>query len=128
MGIGRTGTLKEGALPLSAFAEQLKRALGCGGLRYYDAGRPARFIAVGGGACGDMLADVKKLGCDTFVTADLKYDMFLEAKSMGLNLIDAGHFPTEDVITETLAQWLREGFPGLRAEKSELHREVITYM
>ena len=34
---------------------QAFRALGANGVRYVDARRPVRRVAVGGGACGDML-------------------------------------------------------------------------
>jgi hypothetical protein len=47
------------------------------------------------------------------VTADLKYDHFLWAKEVGLNLIDADHFCTENVVVPHLAALLREGFPAL---------------
>ncbi len=43
-----------------------------------------------GGACADLLRDALALGCDTFVTADVKYNGFLDAKALGVNLIDAG--------------------------------------
>jgi hypothetical protein len=42
------------------------------------------------------------------VTADVKYDVFLEAKELGINLLDAGHFATENVVTEPLAQSLKQ--------------------
>ena len=31
-------------------------------------------------SCGDEIAEVARSGCDTFVTADLKYHLFLQAK------------------------------------------------
>jgi putative NIF3 family GTP cyclohydrolase 1 type 2 len=127
-GIGRTGPLKEGPVMFPTYVERIKRSLGCGGVRYYDAGHPVRFVAVGGGACGDMIFDAKRIGCDTFVTSDVKYDIFLEAESMGMNLIDAGHYPTENVITSRLVDWLLQGFPGLKVEKTSAHREVIQYL
>ena len=66
-------------------------------------------------------------GCDTLVTSDLKYNEFLDAQASGLTVIDAGHFPTEDVVCPALAGYLREKFPGLTVEKSAVHREVIQY-
>ena len=81
-----------------AFAAFVKEALGANGVRYVDARRPVRRVAVGGGACADMLRDALALGCDTFVTADVKYNGFLDAKALGVNLIDAGHYPTEQVV------------------------------
>ena len=67
-------------------------------------------------------------GCDTFVTADLKYNHFEEAKYRGLNLIDAGHFPTENVICPILAQKLRNIFPGVEVMLSQRHKEVFSYL
>ena len=74
-----------------------------------------------------MLEDVIAQGCDTFVTSDLKYNQFLDAKALGISLIDAGHFPTEDVVCPVLVSLLREKFPGLAVEKSARHREVFSY-
>ena len=83
-------------------------------------------VAGGVGACGDMLEDAAALGCDTFVTADVKYNAFLDARAMGINLIDAGHFSTEDVVCPVLADWLEKGFPNLRVLRSQHHKEVFS--
>ena len=64
---------------------------------------------------------------DTFVTADLSYHQFLDAKPKGINVIDAGHFPTEDVVCPVILSELRKRFPALYLEKSASHREVIQY-
>lgn len=125
-GCGRVGKLS-GPLPLEAFLSQVYDALHCTGLRFVDAGRLVHCVAVGGGACWDYHRDAAAKGCDTFVTSDLKYHEFLEAKALGLNVIDAGHFPTEDVVCPQLMRWLSEGFPALDTKKSESHREVFSY-
>ena len=82
---------------------------------------------MGGGACGGMLEQVAKAGCDTFVTGDVKYDQFLDAKMLGINLIDAGHYPTEDPSMLVLGYQLAKAFPEVTVQKSKLHREVIQY-
>ena len=84
-------------------------------------------MAVGGGACGGSFRQAAERGCDAFVTADVKYDQFLDSRAMGLSLIDAGHFPTEDVICPVLAAYLRERFPDLKVAKSAVHREAVQY-
>lgn len=122
-GIGRVGLVTE-QTP-EQFAAVVKRALGAGGVRYVDGGRPVRRVAVGGGACGGMVGDALARGCDTFVTSDVKYDVFLEAKAQGLTLIDAGHYPTENVVCPVLTRWLKEGFPGMEVVESRVHREVF---
>ncbi len=125
-GIGRVGTLSS-PMPLAEFAKTVSRALGCNGLRYADAGRTVFRVAVGGGACGDYESAAAAAGCDTFVTADLTYHQFLDAAGKGLNLIDAGHFPTEDPVCAKLAAYLQTQFPGLTVTRSTSHREVIQY-
>ena len=129
IGIGRAGVLRTGTgMDAATYAAQVKKALGANGVRYVDAGRPVCRVAVGGGACGDMLSLACKLGCDTFVTADVKYNIFLDAKAEGVNLIDAGHFPTENVICPILAQKLRNIFPGVEVMLSQRHKEVFSYL
>lgn len=124
-GIGRIGTLGENH-GLSEFAGEVKRRLKAGSVRFVDGGRPVRRVAVGGGACGDMLEDVLRLGGDTFVTADIKYHVFLDARAMGLNLIDAGHFPTENVVCPVLEEKLRAAFPDVKILRSTCHHEVFS--
>lgn len=125
-GIGRIGFVTE--QPLYDFAMGVKRLLGSNGLRLVDGGKPAHKIAVGGGACASMLDDVLEQGCDTFVTSDVKYNHFLEAKTQGLNLIDAGHFPTEDVVCPVLRDWLTQQFPQVSVSISKRHHEVFSYL
>ncbi|MCI8656143.1 MAG: Nif3-like dinuclear metal center hexameric protein [Oscillospiraceae bacterium] len=125
-GIARIGTLPE-AMALPGFLARVKNALRPNGLRYVDGGRPIRKVAAGGGACGDFLWEAAALGCDAFVTADLKYNHFLDAGVLGLTVIDAGHFPTEDVVCPMVVRYLREKFPEVQVEKSAVHREVIQY-
>ena len=124
-GIGRIGDLPR-EVTLSEFWKDVKEKLGANGIRYADAGKPVRRVAVGGGSCSEYADLARELGCDTFVTSDIKYNGFLDAPYKGINLLDAGHFPTEDVICQTLLQWLRDW--GVEAEKSASHKEVIQYM
>ena len=124
-GIGRIGEVT-GFDDVRAFAGFVRQALNANGLRFEDAGRGVHLVAVGGGACGGMLSDAVERGCDTFVTSDVKYDVFLSARAMGINLIDAGHFSTENVVCPVLAEWLREGFPEVEVLLSVWHKEVFS--
>ncbi len=127
-GIGRVGTAAGTPCTAAAFAAFVKAALGANGVRYVDACRPVRRVAVGGGACADMMADALAQGCDTFVTADVKYNGFLDAKALGLNLIDAGHYPTEQVVCPVLVEWLSKGFPDVEIFPTQRHKEVFSYL
>ena len=123
--IGRIGTLKC-EIPLVEFTHSVIELLGCNGLRYVDAGRPVHRVAVGGGACGCYIPQAVAAGCDTFVTSDLKYNDFLDTE--GLNLIDAGHFPTENVVCPALRDRLQRAFPAVDVLCATSHsREIIHY-
>ena len=123
--IGRFGTLNC-EKPLVEFLQDVIKYLGCNGLRYVDGGKAVHRVAVGGGACGDYIGQAIALGCDTFVTSDLSYHEFLDTK--GLNLIDAGHFPTENVVCPVLAERLQTAFPHITVALSAAHdREIIQY-
>jgi putative NIF3 family GTP cyclohydrolase 1 type 2 len=113
--------------PLHDFVSQVSKALNCNGVRFADAGKPACRVAVGGGACGDYADQAAAAGCDTFVTSDLSYHQFLDAAGKGINLVDAGHFPTEDPVCNQLISFLTAQFPELTVSKSTSHREVIQY-
>ncbi len=127
-GVEQVGALPGAPISLVEFAAAVKERLGSHGVRYVDAGRPVHRVAVGGGSCSGSMKDVLAAGCDTFVTADVKYDGFLDAKAMGLNLIDAGHYPTENVVCPVLVSWLKEGFPEVEVMLSQCHQEVFSYL
>lgn len=113
--------------PLPAFLAHVKERLGCEGLRYADGGRPVSRVAVGGGSCGSDLPDAAKAGCDTFVTADVKYNQFHDAQAMGINLIDAGHFCTENPIVPVLAEKIAAAFPEIEVKISQTHKDCVKF-
>ena len=125
-GLIRTGMVQ--AQSLAAFAAFVRSALGCPGLRFADAGRPVRHVAVGGGSCGGAIDEVLAAGCDTLVTADLKYNHFEEAKYRGLNLLDAGHFETENPVCAVLARILREALPELTVLRAQDHKDETQFL
>ncbi len=127
-GIGRIGTLPGcGKTGLRDFLPWVKKALRANGLRYHDAGLPVSRVAVCGGAGADYMELAKEKGCDTFVTSDVKYDPFLNARRLGLNVIDADHFCTENVVLPVLEGWLREAFPELEILTSETHAQTAQF-
>ena len=127
--IGNEHLLRAGQFDsnLQSFLEHVKTKLGCQGLRYVNGGKPVHRVAVGGGSCGSALADVIAAGCDTFVTADVKYNQFWDAKQMGINLIDAGHFHTENPICAVLADKLQKAFPDVRVILSKKHADCMNF-
>ena len=74
------------------------------------------------------LDDVLAAGCDTLVTADLKYNHFEEAKYRGLNLIDAGHFETENPVCAVLERVVREALPELTVLRAKAHKDETQFL
>jgi dinuclear metal center YbgI/SA1388 family protein len=124
-GLLRMGTVAQ--QPLEAFLACVKKNLKCDGLRYVSGSQPVRKVAVGGGACAGAAEEVAAAGCDTFVTADVKYNGFWDAKAMGINLIDAGHFQTENPVVPLLAEKIAAAFPEIQVMISETHNDCMKY-
>ena len=123
-GIGRIGQAHRTGVSGAEYAAYVKEKLGARSVRFEDTGIPVSRVAVGGGSCGSMLKQVRAAGCDTFVTADVKYDVFLSARAMGINLIDAGHYATENVVCPALVKLIAQAFPQVEVLLSADHREV----
>lgn len=126
-GCGRVGTLPN-AMAFEEFLIFCKKALRTKGLRYYSAGVEVKRLAVMGGAGGDSVRRAYELGCDTYVTADIKYHQFLLAQELGLNLIDGDHFCTENPVIFTLREKLASAFPNVGFIISEKHGQVISFI
>ena len=95
------------------FLAHVKSALGANGLRCAGPEKRVQLFGVCGGAGADFIPDAAARGCDAYITADVKHHQFLWAGELGIALVDAGHFSTENVVVPVLAGWLRERFPAL---------------
>ena len=124
--LGRVGNLPR-AMTLEEFAKHVRLSLGAGGVRVADGGKPVRRVAVGGGACGKMMDFAVRKGADTFVIGDCSYDIMMKAHDIGLNLIDAGHFPTENPVARGFRDLIAEQFPDLNVNVSDVHCDCISF-
>ena len=79
------------------------------GVAVADSGNAIKSVALCGGAGGDFCFEVAKK-CDAFITGEAKHHEFLAAKDMGLTLIAAGHFETENPVVCVLADKIKSEF------------------
>lgn len=108
-------------------AEKLKGALGCEVVRYNDMGGSIETVAVCSGSGGSLLADALAHEVDAFITGDVKHDVFIDAYNAGLTVFDAGHFHTEDIFVDFMAQKLSEHFPELNVLRAPSDRDILSY-
>jgi dinuclear metal center YbgI/SA1388 family protein len=94
-GIGRVGRLPE-RLPLRAVADRLATGLPSPHLRLAgDPDRVVERVAACGGAGDSLIEAALRADAEVYVTGDLRHHVTLDALTMGLALIDAGHHATE---------------------------------
>ena len=111
-------------LSLKAFLTRMRTALSAKDIRFYDAARHVEHIALCGGAGGDILYEAARRGCDTVLTGEVKHHQWIDGSELGLNIIEGGHFATENVVIPPLADILRQGFPNIDVCLSQLQSSL----
>ena len=107
-GLGRIGSL-DAELSLDDFAACVKEKLGLSSMRIVRAGdrRIAR-VALCGGSGAEFVGRAAAKGADVYVTGDVKYHDAERAIGLGVHVLDAGHFATEQPIVARLAERLEK--------------------
>ena len=106
-GAGAIGSLKV-TTTLRQYLGRIKNALGAQHLRFTgDPASRVQRVAVCGGAGGSLLSAAIEAKADLFVTADVKYHTFQEARDK-IALVDAGHYETERPVLDVVAKRLQE--------------------
>lgn len=108
--LGVVGELAE-ETPLREFSEFVRDMLSCDSVRFSDARRPVRRVAVVGGSGDDLIPEAIGAGADTFVTGEGHHNTFADAAESGINYVVAGHYETEDPVCERLVGLIKEAAP-----------------
>ncbi len=118
--IGRVGILDE-PMTMEDFILHVKDVLNCSALKFSgDLSEPVRTVALCSGSGGkEGVFSAFHSGADVYVTADLGHEHARSAYEFGLNIIDAGHFETENIICPHLAEFFEEHFPDLEVVLSD---------
>lgn len=124
-GLGRAGDLPEKE-KLGDFAGFVKERLGCSGVAVCDARKDVYHVAVCSGAeDGTMIEAALRAGCDTLVTGEMKHSSMIEALERGINVVAAGHFPTENVICPKLKEILASRFGEVSFEIADTNKDPM---
>lgn len=105
-GLGRVGDLPA-PLTVRDIADRLREGLPSPHLRLAgDPEREVRRVASCGGAGDSLIGAALASGAQLYVTGDLRHHVTLDALTMGLSVIDAGHYATEAAALPALVQRL----------------------
>ncbi|WP_251421448.1 Nif3-like dinuclear metal center hexameric protein [Veillonella agrestimuris] len=103
--LGRRGILPV-TMSFEEFKAHLEQVLPHSHLRFGGVKKDAiRTVALCSGAGASFIKAAK--GADVYITGDVKYHDAQLAKELGLLLVDAGHFGTEEIVTSGLAEYLK---------------------
>lgn len=86
--------------------EILKRNLELENFRYVKSNEKIKKIALVVGAGDSYIKEVIENKCDLLITGDLRHHVSLDAKEMGLSLVDVEHIGTEKFVGELLKKEL----------------------
>ena len=106
-GFGAIGKLESG-MSVKEFLDFVSSKLKINSFRY-SAGKKKKIETVGlcGGSCSELIDCATSKNADAFITADLKYHSFIDAKDKIL-LIDAGHYETEIPVLDEVQKRLKK--------------------
>ena len=105
-GLGRIGSL-DVEFSLDDFAARVKERLGLSSMRIVRAGdRRVSRVALCSGSGAEFVGKAAAKGADVYVTGDVKYHDAERAIGLGIHILDAGHFATEQPIVARLAEQL----------------------
>ena len=98
-GLGRIGNL-ENPIPFYDFSKIVCIILKTPHVRVSGENIPVKRIAVGSGACSDSIPSAISKKADVMITADMKYHEMITMTELDINIIDAGHYPTEIIVMD----------------------------
>ena len=104
--LGRIGLLPQ-PMPFSCFAALCESKLNVKGRFTGNSEKTIRTVAVIGGSGGSEVQNVSRMGCDAFVTGEMKHNQALTAEFLGLNCCVLGHYETEFPVLKPLISRLQ---------------------
>ena len=80
-------------------------------------------VAVGAGACGDMIKEVLAARVDLYLTGEMRHHDALRAAAAGVTVVCALHSNSERCTLARLAERMRAAVPGLTVDLSQRDRD-----
>ena len=120
VGLGRISKL-ENSITLEALCKHIKCKLNMEHIRVTgNLNDKISKVAVVTGSGADMFKKAQRNGADVLITGDMKYHDAQDAIDMGMNVIDCGHFDTENIFKDAINIYL-ENIEGIDVIKSNIN-------
>ena len=119
-GLGRLVSLEE-------LVSKIKGALNISNLRVVKGKDKVSKIAIINGSGQDFIAKAVSKGADCIITGDTTYHFASDYKEMGINILDVGHFASEQVTFFNVMERLKEKFSDVEFITSKVEEDPFSF-
>lgn len=120
--LGKTGVIKP--VTLKEFVGIVKEKLNVSAVKYVGCDEKIiKKVAIVSGSGSEFYKDALNTGSDVLITSEIKHHIAIEGQELGLALVDAGHFETENISLGTFVKILSDR--GIKAELSEKYNKLF---
>lgn len=126
-GIGRLVTLEK-ATTLEDIINKVKNAFNINNLRVVKGKDEVKKIAIINGSGQDFIGRAISKGADCIITGDTTYHFASDYKEMGINIIDAGHFASEQIVFFNVMKNIINKFSDIEFILSKTEEDPYTFL
>jgi dinuclear metal center YbgI/SA1388 family protein len=127
-GEGRVGRLAK-PTTLKKLTQTVKASLSAAAVQVVgDAGRKVERVVVVCGAGGEFLSDAIRARADVFLTGEMRFHDYLNAKAHNVALVLPGHYATERCGIEELADRIQREWSDLKVWASKAESDPVQWM
>ncbi|PCJ58474.1 MAG: Nif3-like dinuclear metal center hexameric protein [Planctomycetota bacterium] len=116
-GLGRIGYLPRKLKP-KELVNQIEKVFNVKDIRFSKRKSSVQKIGVITGGAGSYYPEALKMGCDAYISGDIKHNEWHEANEANLLLIDATHFASENIFANSVIENLKPRIPHIKLIKS----------
>ena len=121
--LGRIGAVQP--TTMAEFSALVKERLEVPALQSVEFSKEIRRVAVVGGDGKSFIKPAMRAGADLYLTGSLSYNSMVDAADLGMQIIEAGHFFTENPVLDVLRQMVADACAD--TEILTFHSNPVTY-
>ena len=119
--------MMQNTINLEELIKKVKNDLKINNLRVVKGNDSVSKIAIINGSGQDFIGKAVRLGVDTVITGDTTYHFASDYKEMGINILDVGHFGSEQLIFFNVMKKLKEKFIDIEFITSNVEEDPFIF-